>query len=102
MIELATGVLTNLGTPDRSTGSGVRTAESLEACVAGADLVVETVPEKLDIKLKVFGEIDKAVSKSCIIASNTSGIRSEEHTSELQSLMRSSYAVFCLKRTNSI
>src|SRR3546814_2629498 len=28
------------------------------------------------------------------------GIRSEEHTSELQSLMRISYAVFCLKTTN--
>src|SRR3546814_3186498 len=28
-------------------------------------------------------------------------IRSEEHTSELQSLMRSSYAVFCLKKKNS-
>src|SRR3546814_4924467 len=27
--------------------------------------------------------------------------RSEEHTSELQSLMRSSYAVFCLKKKNS-
>src|SRR3546814_9620580 len=26
------------------------------------------------------------------------GIRSEEHTSELQSLMRTSYAVFCLKQ----
>src|SRR3546814_8031678 len=26
------------------------------------------------------------------------GIRSEEHTSELQSLMRTSYAVFCLKK----
>src|SRR3546814_4034708 len=26
------------------------------------------------------------------------GFRSEEHTSELQSLMRSSYAVFCLKK----
>src|SRR3546814_6510179 len=26
--------------------------------------------------------------------------RSEEHTSELQSLMRISYAVFCLKQTN--
>src|SRR3546814_6242481 len=25
-------------------------------------------------------------------------VRSEEHTSELQSLMRSSYAVFCLKK----
>src|SRR3546814_6395844 len=30
------------------------------------------------------------------------GVRSEEHTSELQSLMRISYAVFCLKKiTNS-
>src|SRR3546814_8253779 len=28
-------------------------------------------------------------------------IRSEEHTSELQSLMRISYAVFCLKKKNS-
>src|SRR3546814_3148933 len=28
--------------------------------------------------------------------------RSEEHTSELQSLMRSSYAVFCLKKKNNI
>src|SRR3546814_5454439 len=28
------------------------------------------------------------------------GKRSEEHTSELQSLMRNSYAVFCLKKKN--
>src|SRR3546814_3936636 len=28
----------------------------------------------------------------------TAGYRSEEHTSELQSLMRTSYAVFCLKK----
>src|SRR3546814_8344471 len=28
-------------------------------------------------------------------------IRSEEHTSELQSLMRVSYAVFCLKKKNN-
>src|SRR3546814_1227922 len=36
--------------------------------------------------------------------SNTSGneyVRSEEHTSELQSLMRISYAVFCLKKKNN-
>src|SRR3546814_6982691 len=30
------------------------------------------------------------------------GIRSEEHTSELQSLMRISYAVFCLKKKNTL
>src|SRR3546814_3385065 len=29
-------------------------------------------------------------------------LRSEEHTSELQSLMRISYAVFCLKKKNNI
>src|SRR3546814_9807099 len=29
------------------------------------------------------------------------GLRSEEHTSELQSLMRISYAVFCLKKTKN-
>src|SRR3546814_4919614 len=29
------------------------------------------------------------------------GVRSEEHTSELQSLMRISYAVFCLKKKNN-
>src|SRR3546814_6933750 len=29
-------------------------------------------------------------------------IRSEEHTSELQSLMRNSYAVFCLKKIKNI
>src|SRR3546814_9234179 len=30
--------------------------------------------------------------------SDCAGVRSEEHTSELQSLMRNSYAVFCLKK----
>src|SRR3546814_2588172 len=32
----------------------------------------------------------------------TVSIRSEEHTSELQSLMRISYAVFCLKKKKNI
>src|SRR3546814_10248547 len=32
---------------------------------------------------------------------NGGRIRSEEHTSELQSLMRISYAVFCLKKQNN-
>src|SRR3546814_7587292 len=39
------------------------------------------------------------------IARSTAGlsaIRSEEHTSELQSLMRISYAVFCLKKKNHL
>src|SRR3546814_10840557 len=43
------------------------------------------------------------VHKMSCISSDAAGaalVRSEEHTSELQSLMRISYAVFCLKKKN--
>src|SRR3546814_6578140 len=39
-----------------------------------------------------------AISDQCTTTSPRSNRRSEEHTSELQSLMRISYAVFCLKK----
>src|SRR3546814_2139699 len=35
---------------------------------------------------------------NCFQTRHAGGTRSEEHTSELQSLMRISYAVFCLKK----
>src|SRR3546814_9452863 len=35
-----------------------------------------------------------------VLAKGREQFRSEEHTSELQSLMRISYAVFCLKKNN--
>src|SRR3546814_10064345 len=41
-----------------------------------------------------------AVAKRCL-QTVRANIRSEEHTSELQSLMRISYAVFCLKKKNT-
>src|SRR3546814_2434635 len=43
------------------------------------------------------------VCRSGLIRVDCSGLitRSEEHTSELQSLMRTSYAVFCVKKHNS-
>src|SRR3546814_10269292 len=37
------------------------------------------------------------VGRQFILGTSVSVLRSEEHTSELQSLMRNSYAVFCLK-----
>src|SRR3546814_10814209 len=43
---------------------------------------------------KEFALSDVALHKVC----KKHNIRSEEHTSELQSLMRNSYAVFCLKK----
>src|SRR3546814_4408093 len=38
------------------------------------------------------------IERGRIVAANRAAQRSEEHTSELQSLMRTSYAVFCLKK----
>src|SRR3546814_10632512 len=44
-------------------------------------------------------DVDKvAFTGSSAIGKRIASIRSEEHTSELQSLMRISYAVFCLKK----
>src|SRR3546814_6290492 len=48
------------------------------------------------------GQIDDGTVKGGVVTQLCievqRGIRSEEHTSELQSLMRISYAVFCLKK----
>src|SRR3546814_1599243 len=43
-----------------------------------------------------------ATAINCSLSTGGRESRSEEHTSELQSLMRSSYAVFCLKKKNYI
>src|SRR3546814_5197729 len=46
---------------------------------------------------------DQAVAaRRCVASTNSRNLRSEEHTSELQSLMRISYAVFCLKKKTNI
>src|SRR3546814_5804372 len=44
---------------------------------------------------------DVCLEQSACRQSGRPRIRSEEHTSELQSLMRISYAVFCLKKKNN-
>src|SRR3546814_5394143 len=60
--------------------------------------------EKLGSALDPIGEdvdIPPAIApmeRQMILARMVQDVRSEEHTSELQSLMRISYAVFCLKK----
>src|SRR3546814_7342660 len=53
----------------------------------------------------LYGARDEAHNQAIVLANHlrpggSSQQRSEEHTSELQSLMRISYAVFCLKKKN--
>jgi len=69
----AAAVLSALAVPDHTTGDIV-VHDSLAQCLASADLVIETVPEDLDLKIQVFREIEAHVAEDCILASDTSGI----------------------------
>jgi carnitine 3-dehydrogenase len=62
----------------------IRFAASIADAVNDAQWIVESVPERLDIKQKVFAEIEAAAPASAIIASSTSGIM----PSDLQAQMK--------------
>src|SRR3546814_8908724 len=49
-------------------------------------------------RYEVIGALDRGATVSAFVRSQPVDLRSEEHTSELQSLMRISYAGFCLKQ----
>src|SRR3546814_7961744 len=79
--------------PEDSMASAAKAASLIdEAAGAGAKLIV--FPEAF------IGGYPKGNSFGTPVGMRKPGGRSEEHTSELQSLMRISYAVFCLKKNN--
>lgn len=51
----------------------IKTAESLEA-LKNCDIVIEAATENIDLKLKIFKELDRLVKPEAILASNTSSI----------------------------
>lgn len=61
----------------------ITTTTSLSDAVADADLVIEAVPEILDIKHDTFQEVEAATSEDTIIASNTSSLSVTEIASVL-------------------
>lgn len=84
---LAKGIQTISKNLDRQVAKGAITAEDKSATLArinpitdlalgvkNAGLVVEAATENVDLKLKIFREIDANAPSSCILASNTSSI----------------------------
>ena len=64
--------------PDRAGAlSRLSTSLDLERAVREADLVVEAVPEKLDLKREVFGRVAAATRASTVLATNTSSLSLE-------------------------
>ncbi|HLY49741.1 MAG TPA: 3-hydroxyacyl-CoA dehydrogenase NAD-binding domain-containing protein [Solirubrobacteraceae bacterium] len=73
MVGMVEGVLERLEVPVRD-GGGVSYETDRAAALQGTDVVVEAIPEQLELKRQVFGEIEDEISAEAIIASNTSGI----------------------------
>src|SRR3546814_5966125 len=72
-------------------------AERIEALVGVVGAVVDLADADDDGDAFGVGHVSALSIRACASARRPRG-RSEEHTSELQSLMRNSYAVFCLKK----
>src|SRR3546814_6566676 len=73
---------------------------------AGTDTAIETADvalmdddlRKIPAFIRLSRQTSSILKQNIALALVIKAIRSEEHTSELQSLMRISYAVFCLKK----
>ncbi len=52
----------------------IKTNVDLEAAVSNADLVIEAVPEKMELKKQIFSRVNAAAPDHAIIASNTSSL----------------------------
>jgi len=57
-----------------STLSNISTYTKIEEGVSGVDLVVEAATENMDIKLKIFTQLDEICEDHVVLASNTSSI----------------------------
>jgi 3-hydroxybutyryl-CoA dehydrogenase len=49
-------------------------AADLEEAATGAELVIESVPESLELKRRIFGELDRLAPREALLASNTSSL----------------------------
>lgn len=58
----------------QATLARIATATSIESGVSSAELVVEAATENIDLKLKIFRQLDESAPESAILASNTSSI----------------------------
>jgi len=57
-----------------STLGNITTFSDLKDAAPNADLIVEAATENLDLKLKIFKQIDELAPENCILATNTSSI----------------------------
>lgn len=65
-------------TPQKQPGEAVEAFENVQEAVRNAWLVIEAVPEKLELKIDTFAQLAAAAPVDCILASNSSSYKSSE------------------------
>jgi len=83
MVGVVGGVLDRLEVPVHEAGALLYEGQ-LERAVGSAEIILEAIPEKLELKQQVLSEIEPLISAETIIASNTSGIPITKIAAELE------------------
>ena len=73
VVDAAWPALTELGLADGADRGRVRVEADLAAAVDGTDLVQESAPEQLDLKIDLLARIDEVTAPDVVISSSTSG-----------------------------
>jgi carnitine 3-dehydrogenase len=73
MVDRAWPTLERLGLADGARRDRLGFSGSLTEAVSAADFVQESVPERLDVKIRVLADIDAAAPEGVVVASSTSG-----------------------------
>jgi 3-hydroxybutyryl-CoA dehydrogenase len=63
--------------------SRLTTATDLARVLSGADFVIEAAPERIDLKLRLFGEIGRLAPPDAVVTSNTSALSITEMAATL-------------------
>ncbi|MCC6833059.1 MAG: 3-hydroxyacyl-CoA dehydrogenase family protein [Thermoleophilia bacterium] len=73
MVAMAEGILDRLEAPSAPGGS-VSYHTDLASALEGCDMVLEAIPERLELKHEIFKQFEQHCSPTTVLASNTSGI----------------------------
>src|ERR1700752_410590 len=77
-VEAAWPALKRLGLSPGASQSNLSFTADLAQALAGADLVQENGPERIDFKQKLYGQLDELLAPDVIIASSSSGLTMSE------------------------
>jgi 3-hydroxyacyl-CoA dehydrogenase len=74
VVDTAWPVMTALGLTSEAGPGTVAVHDSARAAVEGAQFVQESVPERLDVKHRLYAEIEPALAPTTVVASSASGL----------------------------